>query len=55
MKSYHVLWEIDIDADSPEDAAREALLIQRDPASSATVFGVTEEDSDLTVTVDIEA
>jgi len=37
---YRVCWEIDIVASSPEDAARRALRIQRDPASTATVFDV---------------
>lgn len=44
MKSYLVTWEIDIDADTPEDAARKALAIQRDPASIATVFDVYDCD-----------
>jgi hypothetical protein len=37
---YKVAWHIDIDADSPEDAARKALAIQRNPESIATVFNV---------------
>ncbi|MFE0704956.1 hypothetical protein [Streptomyces sp. NPDC058872] len=40
MNSYLVTWEIDIEADAPEEAARKALGIQRDPHSTATVFGV---------------
>lgn len=41
MADYRVKWEIDVfDVDSAEDAAREALRIQRDPASTATVFDV---------------
>ena len=42
MKSFRVAWEIDIHAKSPRAAAREALRIQRDPESIATVFGVRE-------------
>lgn len=38
---YKVQWGIEIEADSPQDAARQALAIQRDPASIATVFTVT--------------
>ena len=38
MKRYVVTWEIDIDAESAEDAARQALAIQRDPNSLATIF-----------------
>ena len=53
-KSYHVVWEIDIDAKSPEAAAKEALAIMQDPASTATVFDVTEENTDKTVTIDTE-
>lgn len=41
---YHVIWEIDLEADSPVEAAREALRIQRDPSSRATVFDVIERD-----------
>lgn len=40
MPEFRVAWEIDIDADSPEEAARKALEIQRDPNSIATVFAV---------------
>lgn len=37
---YRVTWTIDIEADSPVDAAQEALRIQRDKDSIATVFDV---------------
>jgi len=37
---YLVKWEIEIDADSPREAAQKALAIQRDPNSIATVFAV---------------
>ena len=40
---YRVTWEIDIDAESFEDAARKALEIQRDPGSIATCFVITDE------------
>ena len=40
MKNYHVVWEIDVSAESPRDAAAQALAIQRDPSSIATVFDV---------------
>lgn len=42
MPSYNVTWDIEIDADSPEEAARKALLIQRDPTSMAQVFDVSD-------------
>lgn len=42
---------IDIDADSPREAAEIALEIQRDPESTATVFHVAlAEDIDLSDT-----
>ena len=43
MKHYFITWEIDIAADSPEEAARMALEIQRDPESIALVFKVKEK------------
>ena len=43
MKNFCVMWEIDIEADSPEEAAIKALGIQRDPTSWATVFDVYHE------------
>lgn len=44
MPEYTVRWEIEIDADSPEEAARMALEIQRDPRSTALVFDVINND-----------
>lgn len=45
MTIYLVQWEIDIEADSPREAAVKALRIQRDPESIATVFAVWWETS----------
>jgi hypothetical protein len=42
MKQYRVRWIIDIEADSPTDAAVAAQAIQRDPNSTATVFDVLD-------------
>jgi hypothetical protein len=42
MPEYRVRWEIDVDADTPEEAAREALAIQRRQPSEASVFTVTD-------------
>lgn len=53
MKEYRVQWTIDIDASSPEEAAREALAIQRDPASIATVFTISTKDAFEVTTVDL--
>jgi hypothetical protein len=44
---YRVTWEIDVHAKSPREAAREALRIQRDPESIATVFSVRETKSEI--------
>ena len=52
-KLYHVVWEIDIYAQSPREAAKEAQAIQQDMDSTATVFDVTEEDGDTTVRIDL--
>jgi len=38
MSTYHVTWSMDIDADTPVEAARTALEIHRDPSSIATEF-----------------
>ena len=43
MPEYRVHWEIDLDADSPREAAEKALTIHRNPESIATVFDVTDE------------
>ena len=52
-KLYHVVWEIDIYAQSPRDAAKEAQTIQQDKDSIATVFDVTEEGGGKTVRIDL--
>lgn len=39
---YLVRWSIDLDAETPEEAAAEALRIQRDTGSTATFFEVFE-------------
>ena len=57
MTSYLVKWEIDIEADSPIKAAKEARLIQQDPFSEALVFDVytsnIAERNSLIQTVDL--
>ena len=40
MTAYSVLWEIDIDAASPQEAAEKARAIQERPDCAATVFDV---------------
>lgn len=50
MKSYRVVWEIDLDADSPQEAAAQALAIQKDtyPGTLADHFSVWDEDGNRT-------
>jgi len=48
-QQYHVTWEIDLDAETPEEAAREALDIHRDLSSIASVFTVTDYAGNVTV------
>jgi hypothetical protein len=49
MQTYRVRWEIDIEADSAEEAAAQALITQRDNSfvNNATVFTVTTNRSGL--------
>lgn len=47
MPSYCVTWEIDINAETSLLAAKEALKVQRDPSSSATVFSVVDESGEI--------
>ena len=44
---YLVTWEINISAKSAREAAEQALKIQRDPNSTATIFQVWAEDTDM--------
>jgi hypothetical protein len=37
---FHVIWEINIDAEGPKDAAQQAREIQLIPGMSATVFDI---------------
>lgn len=46
MPEYLVKWEIDINADSPREAAEKALEIHRDPDSVATFFKVIHPEDD---------
>jgi hypothetical protein len=44
--TYRVTWEIEIDATSPEEAARQAKRIQVDPESIANFFMVVGLDTE---------
>ena len=45
-QSYLVVWEIDIYADSPREAAEKAWEHMRHPFSTANVFTVLNKDGD---------
>lgn len=47
VATFRVRWEIDIEADLPEDAARRALEIQHDGESTTTTFTVDGQLLDL--------
>ena len=53
MARYLVTWTIDIDADSPEEAATEAANIQADPESCALFFDVKDQDTGAETLVDL--
>jgi hypothetical protein len=40
IHDYHVIWTINVDAETPFDGARKALAIQHVPTSIATIFHV---------------
>jgi len=42
-KEFYIVWTINVSAESPKEAAKEALRIQRDVNSIATVFDVFNE------------
>lgn len=50
---YRVIWEIDIEAKSPREAAEQALKIQRRHGSCAVVFDVYSED-DKHMVIDLD-
>ena len=53
MPLYQVSWIIELAAESPEEATREALEIQRDPDSVSTFFLVTNLDTDKITLIDM--
>ena len=46
MKTYRITWVIEVDAESPQEAARIARTVQLDPNSLATCFDVDGEHYD---------
>jgi hypothetical protein len=54
MPNYLVIWRIDIETDTPAEAALAALAIQRKPDSWAVVFDVKDKASGAVTTIDLE-
>lgn len=54
MTEYRIVWEIDLYADSPREAATAAHHIQQDPYSTATVFTVENRDTGDRQNIDLE-
>ena len=55
--NYRVTWEIDIEADSPLEAAQEAREMQADPESTATIYTVQLMDSrshELSASIEVD-
>jgi hypothetical protein len=55
FKVYTVTWTIEINATSAKDAAEQALRIQRDSSSIATVFDVQEYGKKEVMRIDFDA
>ncbi len=53
MATYLIKWEVDIEADSPQEAAKIAREMQLDPDSEAVVFDVTHPTTKEVTTVDL--
>lgn len=53
MPTYHLTWEIDLEADSPLEAARLARHYQTKPDTTATVFSVQEHDTTEALRIDL--
>jgi hypothetical protein len=54
MNHYLVTWSIDIEAETPEEAAEETLKIQRNSCSIATIFTVLDVKACEQTSVDVE-
>ena len=52
---FRVIWEIDIDAENPTAAAREARALQLKMNTSATVFNIWEPAAGKMHRIDVEA
>ena len=53
MPSYTVTWEVQLDADSPKDAAIEALNFQTDPFNEALCYTVVNDGTKEVTEIDL--
>jgi hypothetical protein len=54
MKTYKIAWEIQVNANSPLEAAKDAVTIMRDADNIAQQFYVQDEDTNEVVSVDLD-
>lgn len=54
MTEFRAIWEIDIEAETPREAAEKALKLQRDVFSTATVFIVRDQEDGEEYQIDLE-
>lgn len=54
LNRYRVSWSIDLEAASANDAAQQALAIQRNPESIATVFEVFDDEGTHIARIDLQ-
>ena len=54
MPEYLVTWKVDIEADSPQEAARMAVAMHRNPESIANYFTVKNKATDKEQNIDVD-
>jgi hypothetical protein len=54
VPAFYVEWSIEVDAESPEEAARITLETQRDPDSLATCFVVSPAEGGPEIMIEVE-
>lgn len=52
-RMYRLTWEIDVDAESPREAAEKAFAIIREALTTATVLDVIKHDGSEVMRVDL--
>lgn len=53
MKHYRVTWTVDVYAETPESAARDAYAMQTDKDTAATVYKAEDRETCEIVAVDL--